>query len=321
MVAQEKGTKTSKEQFKRNLQVARRQDQNLSQKSKAVQVKTNDIVKQTERRHVMLDWMEKTYLPNWDRFENDPKYKGLISQAFTALEHSINWTKKTDSDLSDTEIQLDIAVSSAILSAASLATIGDSASSQVTYILTQSPDDTITLDPLPLDREDIGQELDQRLTELDPTGKLVNRRQGAWQIFRSGSQSNLSAACHEMRDILTLLLDHIADNKLVKQAEWWKYVKETRDGVSKRQKITYLICGKRNEDIDELDIEKIGADIDHCKKIHDELCAIAHWKPEHTESVRSYLAAMEDILITILEYRHRIQQIRKSKEDVGEQYK
>jgi len=312
MVAQEKETKTEREQFKRDLQVARSQDQNLSQKGRTFQMQVNDIVRQTEDRSVMLDWMEKNFLPNWDCFENDPKCKGFTQQISTAMERSINWANEADSALSVAEIQFDIAMSGVVLSATDLAATCATISSEVIYIHAENPTDTIILDPLPRDREGIVQKLDQRLNELDPNSKLVDRRQGAWQIFRSCSQSNLTGACHEMREILTFLLDHIADNELIKQAEWWEHVKEPRDGVSKRQKITYLICGKRNEDVDESDIKKIDADIDRCKEIHGKLCAIAHWKPEHRESVKNYLVAMEDILLTILEHRHRIQQTRKA---------
>jgi len=287
--------------------------QNIYEKGKNIQSCVNRITEYAGNLLMSIDYIEHM---NLNDLQNNPEFKNDIQEVGDSLLQTVNWACKVDKELENLGKQLDIAASGVVIPATISTVTLNMLITHVNVWNSENPHNAIIMQPPDFNRGSIERDLDQRLNELDPSNTLVNGRKGAWQNFYSGFFLNLKSACNLMRDILTYLLDHIAENDLVKQADWWCFAKDTKDGVSKRQKIRYLIYEKSDADIDS-DLTIIENNVDQCKKIHDELCAVAHNKPGYEDSVKNYLRAMEDILLHILEYRHRIQQLRKIQSNIN----
>jgi len=280
-------------------------------KGKSIQSYGNRITEYVGNTLTSMNWGENNILPNLNDLQNNPEFENDILEYYDSLSEIDRLTCESEEEFKNLEKQLDIAASGVIVTATTATITPSMLFAHISNWNSENPHNLIDIQRPDFNRDSIERDLDQRLDELDPNNNLVKWRKGSWQSFYSGFFDGLKNACHSMRNILTHLLDNLAENDLVKQADWWICDENTRDGVSKRQKIRYLICEESDANIDS-DLTIIENNVDQCKKIHDELCAVAHNKTGYEDSVKSYLRAMEDILLNILEYRHRIQQLRKS---------
>jgi hypothetical protein len=311
MITKDDDNEDIRMKFEDGIQTAKVYFRNISEKSKNAQSYLNKIAEQADNSLMSVYWRENNILPNLNNLQNNPEFKSDIKESYDSLMQSVNWACKVVEELGDLDKPLNIAASGVNVAATTATIAPNMLFAHVNTWNSRNPQNTIIMQPPDFDRSVTEMDLDQRLGELDPSNNLVESRKGAWQSFHSGFFLNLKSACHLMRGILTYLLDNISENDLVKQADWWSSAKDTNEGVSKRQKIRYLICEQSYVDIDS-DLTIIESNIDQCKKIHDELCAVAHNKPGYQDSVKRYLSSMEDILLNILEHRHRIQQFRKT---------
>ena len=157
-----------------------------------------------------------------------------------------------------------------------------------------------------IDRTEAAADLDRLLQGLTGTDVLSLQRRGAWAAFEQATPESLSQAAHSMRKILTTLLDRFANNDMVKKAVWWTATPDTRDGVSKRQKVRFFVVGNAlpaNREV----LEELERQVDRALETHSDLIKIAHHDTaESREVVRSYLIALEDALATLLDQRRAL---------------
>jgi hypothetical protein len=164
----------------------------------------------------------------------------------------------------------------------------------------------IEITPIDLQRGSLQAALDEQLGSLANGKQLVAMRKGAWRTLYSGSPDAAAQACHSMREILTNILDHAAPNDQVKAAVWWRHVPETQDGVSKRQKLRYLLIGSDDRDVEDL-IEEFDNQIDVAMRAHGDAIKIAHYRTNPSiEVARRALETLEDVMNTILDWRDRL---------------
>jgi hypothetical protein len=164
----------------------------------------------------------------------------------------------------------------------------------------------IDFDKCPFDQKKIQQDLDSFIVNID--SELVNKRKGAWEAFVSSRNDKYSQACYSMRDVLTKILDKFCSVDSVRSAEWWSYVTDTKEGVSKKQKIKYFICGNKDSDITAPTLELVTNCVDECKRLHGILIGVAHGADD--QRVKAYLEAMESALMNMFQLRDRIEKGR-----------
>jgi hypothetical protein len=109
-------------------------------------------------------------------------------------------------------------------------------------------------------------------------------------------------ACHTAREILTVILDRFADPSAVKRTGWWTPVAETGDGVSKRQKLRFLVACDGVIDaplLDELDLQ-----VDRALDTHRKAIGLAHPKtPASYDAAKAAIIDLEEVMLTLLRFR------------------
>lgn len=162
----------------------------------------------------------------------------------------------------------------------------------------------VTEPPPPIPFSNIQEELERLLNEIDLA--LNERRKGAWYAFQSGSPDKRGQAAHSMRDILSALISKWASNEDVKKAEWWECEENTRDGVSLRQRLRFLLFGPYNIDGSDSDLEIIEETV---SKYFDEdkfLKKVAHGSKEGTDDlIESIMYSIESALLNIIKMRKK----------------
>jgi len=107
--------------------------------------------------------------------------------------------------------------------------------------------------------------------------------------------------------VLTGLLDRLASNELVKAAKWWTVAPDTADGVSKRQKIRYLVVCQDLGALSEELLNELEGQFDRAMKAHTAAIKIAHHKETATyEGAKSVLIDLEALTLTLLRQRHSL---------------
>lgn len=144
--------------------------------------------------------------------------------------------------------------------------------------------------------KEVEKELDGCLNKINPN--LVKRRKGAWTTFYSVSSDKKAQAAHSLRDILSWIISQYAPNNEVKKAEWWEYQENTKDGVSLKQRLRFLLYGpKKSADEKELDI--INSIVEECYKNYDKLKSIAHGSKKYDELIENIMHSMENTILMI----------------------
>jgi hypothetical protein len=115
-----------------------------------------------------------------------------------------------------------------------------------------------------------------------------------------------------MRDILTNILNRYCEVDEVKKAAWWKEVKESPSGVSKKQKIEYFLVGVEDSPVKE-DVEELGQRIKSIYEIHQKIIDAAKDKPLNRAAARLLLKQYEEEMLQLFQLRERIASRRKDK--------
>jgi len=144
-------------------------------------------------------------------------------------------------------------------------------------------------------------ELDQELDLID--SNLSKRRKGAWQTFYSISADKKAQAAHTMRDILSNLISIWASNDVVKTAEWWVPVKDTKDGVSLRQRLQFLLYGP-GKIADTTMLDSVEHEISIIYQSDELLKKVAHGSQKDINLVESTMKLIESIMLKIIKFRN-----------------
>lgn len=149
-------------------------------------------------------------------------------------------------------------------------------------------------------------DLDEHLRALWGDGSLAERRRDAWLNFYRGTPESSTQACHTLREILTAILDRFAPNDDVKTAPWWKPDTQTRDGVSKRHKVKYLVICRDDTALSEGLLDELTVQVGRALTAHQLTIKIAHRNIE-TDSATAHLALanLEEVMLALLRQRRK----------------
>jgi len=90
-------------------------------------------------------------------------------------------------------------------------------------------------------RENLLSELKERILIYgDP---FVHMLSGSEEALDSNTPDHLSQASHSMRDLFQQLIEFLAPTKVVKKQPWYEFVDGPQDGVSRRQRLRYMLYG------------------------------------------------------------------------------
>lgn len=150
-------------------------------------------------------------------------------------------------------------------------------------------------------------DLDDLLRWVTGRDELSERRREAWMTLERGTPESAAQACHSMRELLTHLLDTFSQNIEVKKAGWWQHDAQTRDGVSKRHKVKYLMICQSEAIVSEDLTKDLEAQIDRALELHNQAIKLAH----HNQSAsygtaRLVLTSFEEVTRTLLSYRRSL---------------
>lgn len=155
-------------------------------------------------------------------------------------------------------------------------------------------------------RESAQSDLDEHLTTLWGGGSLAERRRDAWLAFHRGTPESSTQACHTLREILTDILDRFAPNDDVKSAPWWKPDPQTRDGVSKRHKVKYLVICGDDTALSEGLLAELTAQVEHAMSAHQLTIKIAHRNIDtNAATAHVAMADLEEVMLTLLRQRRK----------------
>ena len=149
----------------------------------------------------------------------------------------------------------------------------------------------------PLNREHMISQLDGELALIDKT--LPQRRLASWEVFNSPTKDNKLQAASSMRQILRGLISRWSSNAEIENTGWWKKKKETKDKITFKDRLRFLLFGPK-EIIDETLLNQIDEQINKINKSHDTLEQIAHGSDKPTEFVESTMKLIEDTIFSIL---------------------
>lgn len=282
--------------FPDELKEARKRLRDLSKTAREQSKELGYLSERADHGVLYLNWMEEEGFPHLQDSSttystaSGVAFNDYLAQAAGSLDRSMHEVSSARSD-----IQIVVSGSSTV------------ATGIVSEIFTAIP---VGEDPpdlrLPVtDRRTTEAALDLKLTKLTGSEDLAQRRRGAWQAFYSGGEDNLAQATHSLREILTTLLDDFSPNAAVKAAPWWKPVKDTRDGVSKAQKIQYFIIGF-GDPSKIAGFEEIRRQVGAASDIHKSNIKLAHHHLSASRDVvRNEMTALEDVLESLIALRDR----------------
>jgi hypothetical protein len=139
------------------------------------------------------------------------------------------------------------------------------------------------------------------LDSIDP--ELERKRRGAWQTFNSYSEDRCSQAIHSMREVFRQLLDKLAPEEDVANAEWYR---KPRDApyITRKMRIRYSIGGPVDRELSESTLKLIESLWHSADTMYDKLSKEAHeTNTTPTTEAEAYLKACESIILLILSSR------------------
>ena len=139
------------------------------------------------------------------------------------------------------------------------------------------------------------------LDSIDP--ELERKRRGAWQTFNSDSEDRCSQAIHSMREVFRQLLDKLAPEEDVANAEWYR---KPRDApyVTRKMRIRYSIGGPVDRELSESTLKLIESLWHSADTMYEKLSKEAHkTNTTPTTEAEAYLKACESIILLILSSR------------------
>lgn len=282
--------------FPDELKEARDRLRGLSQAARDLARESGLVSERADRGIAYLDWMEEEAFPHLPSSSTSyatasgVEYNHQLGQAAVNLSAGLAEVSSASS-----QIQMVVAGSS---------TLATSIVSEI-FTLVPSGQEPPDLGFPQIPRGTTEATLDRSLSTITGNEELSQRRRGAWQAFHTGGSDDLAQATHSMREILTSLLDQFSPNSAVKNAPWWTLVPETRDGVSKVQKLKYFIIGVGDPSSIPgfLEVER---QVSSALEVHRTNINIAHhFVNVSKEVVRTELTALEDVMENLLELRGR----------------
>jgi hypothetical protein len=140
--------------------------------------------------------------------------------------------------------------------------------------------------------------LDGVLGEIAP--HLVELRAGAWSAIASNRPDALRQAAHSGRELIDQVLKEGAPDEIVRNQSWFQPAKDSRSGITRRQRLRFLMESRR-QTVSDSDLEVADRACDLVMATDDKLKAIAHGRgPVDNMDVRDALVAAEIALRRIL---------------------
>jgi hypothetical protein len=285
----------------------------IKKKAKTYMAMSQDVMESADQLESSLIWT-KDHIEGFRVVSSDPADPLFgAAQRYSSTLGSVVYTlKNTDQEFTEAEKSLQPVLSGCLVCATSgsEAITAFRAEYSSYYPIVPTPNDSVAriyFDKSPFDHTKIQEQLDRFLQELNP--KLVAKRLDTWTAFHSNADNKDSLACYSMRDILTNIIDSFCTVDSVKRAMWWTFARNTKEGVSKWQKIKYFICGDEDSDIEDSVMKLVVRGIDECKRLHDTLVEVAH-KATTQEDVKVHLEAMESALLNMFQLRESVKKMR-----------
>lgn len=285
----------------------------IKEKAKAQMAMSQDVMESADQLESSLIWT-KDHIEGFRMVSDNPANPLFgaaqrYSSTFGTIVHTL---EKTDNEFTEAEKSLQPVLSGCLVCATSGSEAITSFRAEYSsyYPIVPTPNDSVAriyFDKSPFDHTKIQEQLDRFLQELSP--KLLTKRMDAWTALYSTADNKDSLACYSMRDILTNTIDTFCTVDSVKRAMWWTFAKDTKEGVSKWQKIKYFICGDEDSDIEDSTMELVIKGIDECKRLHDTLVEVAH-RAITQEGVKVHLEAMESALLNMFQLRESVKKMR-----------
>lgn len=160
-------------------------------------------------------------------------------------------------------------------------------------------------------REVYGKELNEFLSGLEKTfarQDLVQRREGAWTTFFSGSEDLMLQASQSMRNLLELIVSQWAPNELVERAPWIQEMliqekaKNSEWKPKGRERIQFLLFG--DGDIVNLNLlNQLSASWEALNKKFERLKEVSHGSKASAPEVESCMTATEELMLAIFNAR------------------
>jgi hypothetical protein len=148
------------------------------------------------------------------------------------------------------------------------------------------------------DRENMFKELEAKLA---PHGdKFVSMLRGSEQSLNRDDEDALSQATHSMRDCFQQLIEHLAPTDAVKAQPWYEPVKGPPEGVSRRQRLKFILY-RSGEDMDEETLSSLDKLADSAKNSLDLCIARAH---NHDSQLKK-----KEILLSIDHARYALNRV------------
>lgn len=227
-----------------------------------------------------------------------PTDDNWITRAIDVTDKALKNSQNAESILS--EVTLTVSTSASTISTAGIAAISGEIKLELNYPKVDFRNIYDLQDPQ-IFLDNIGKkEIADMLASYDPD--LEEKRKGAWQTFYSASSDRLSQAANTMRDLIRLFISKYASNDDVKKASWWENDPNTKDGVSLKQRIRFLINeGKSNADFEELKF--IEGQVNRFENDFKSLNSIAHGSKRKETAVEASMKSIEQLLLLILQQR------------------
>jgi DNA-binding PadR family transcriptional regulator len=123
--------------------------------------------------------------------------------------------------------------------------------------------------------------LDEKLQAIDP--HLVTIRDGAWSAVTSSEPDALRQAAHSGRELIDQVLKLAAPDPQVTQQSWYSPDSSSRSGVTRRQRLRYIMQTFRNDD-SETNLQVAEKACDLVLAIDKKLQSLAHGRVQPLRS-------------------------------------
>ncbi|MFH1010884.1 MAG: hypothetical protein V1784_06595, partial [bacterium] len=137
--------------------------------------------------------------------------------------------------------------------------------------------------------------------------EFVQMRKQAWNDFNRGAPANVENAAHQMRELLTRLLNQKASTEPVTQAKWFdpKEHLHTKNQAKRWAQIKYFIMGNDESKVSHEELSYIGDLSESIADKHNELSSKAHGKSMDRDRVRTLLIEYEVLLLKMLQAKKK----------------
>ena len=269
----------------------------------SLQKKGQILVKKGVQGKKSCEYLLDTLSIFQENSESEPTLEIFLSDLDIKTEYELNENRQIGESLARSSIDLNFIVSNISSTALSTSTDSIIASNSIDLLKIYNPKIDIE-EPYFLDIKELEDELDNELNEIDKS--LSKRRKGAWDTLYSSSDDKLAQAAHTMRDIFSNIISLFASNEAVKNSDWWEEALNTKEGVSLRQRIRYLLFGPKENIVNDSEIRVIEINVNNCFNDDRFLKEIAHGSKKATqELVESKLLSMESTILQILKTRKK----------------